>query len=454
MALSGIEIYKHLPKTNCKKCGFPTCLAFAMKLAQKGIELSACPDLSDAAKQALEAASRPPIRLVTIGNNDKKLAVGNETVMFRHEKTFINPPGLLLRVKDTESANDIAEKAKSVQDYAVERVGFTLTMNGVAVDNASGDKATFVKAVEIVSEHTDRPLVLMAKDPAIMEAALEKVATSTPLIYAATKDNAAAMAQLALKYKCPLAVYDAGGLEELAGLAQEVANAGVEDIVLDPGARDFRGSLINLTQIRKLALKKGFKDLGYPIITFPGEQAADRAEEVALAAQHIAKYAGVIVLDTFDPAVVYPLVTLRLNIYTDPQKPIQMQPGLYEVAGNPKADSPLFVTTNFSLTYFSVVGEIDGSGVASWLVLPDAEGLSVLTAWAAGKFDGERIGKAIKASGVADKISHKKVIIPGHVAVLRGEIEDELPGWEVIVGPKDAVDIPGFLKKIWTLTPA
>ena len=199
MALSGIEIYKHLPKSNCKKCGFPTCLAFAMKLAQKGIELSACPDLTDAAKQALEAASRPPIRLITIGSNDKKFAIGNEVVMFRHEKTFFNPAGIMLRVKDTESAEAIAEKAKNVQDYAVERVGFTLTMNGVAIENTSGDKAAFVKAVQIVTEHTDQPLVLMAKDPAIMEAALEKVAASTPLIYAATKDNAAAMAQLALK---------------------------------------------------------------------------------------------------------------------------------------------------------------------------------------------------------------------------------------------------------------
>jgi acetyl-CoA decarbonylase/synthase complex subunit gamma len=189
--------------------------------------------------------------------------------------------------------------------------------------------------------------------------------------------------------------------------------------------------------------------LGFPIITFPGEGAEDTDEEAILAAEFIAKYGGIIVLDHFDPAVVYPLLTLRLNIYTDPQKPIQVSPGVYEI-GAPKPESPLLVTTNFSLTYFSVAGEVEASGVPSWLLICDSEGMSVLTAWAAGKFDAEKIAKTLKQFSVTDKLSHQKIVIPGFVATISGELEEELPGWEIRVGPREAVDITGYLKNVWT----
>ena len=268
------------------------------------------------------------------------------------------------------------------------------------------------------------------------------------MLYAADGDNWQAMAELAKKHKLPLAVRGEGGLTALANLVEQVKNAGVEDIVLAPGAREPVDTLVNLTQLRRLALKKNFRLLGYPVITFPGEGAASEAEEVALAAQHVAKYAGFIVLDHFDPATMYSLLTLRLNIYTDPQKPIQMEPGIYEF-GEPTADSPLLTTTNFSLTYFSVAGEVDGSGVPAWLLVCDAEGMSVLTAWAAGNFDAEVIVKMVKQFNVGDKIAHRKIVIPGFVAVISGELEDELSGWEVLVGPREAVDIPAYLK-LWS----
>jgi acetyl-CoA decarbonylase/synthase complex subunit gamma len=203
--------------------------------------------------------------------------------------------------------------------------------------------------------------------------------------------------------------------------------------------------LAQLTQIRRLALKQNFKPLGYPLITFPGEVADTEEGEIIAATQYIAKYAGVIVMDRFDPAVAYPLLTLRLNIYTDPQKPISVDPGIYEF-NNPTADSPLLTTTNFSLTYFSVAGELDGAGTPAWLLICEAEGMSVLTAWAAGKFDAETIAKAVKTYGAGDKLNHKKITLPGHVAVLSGELEEELPGWEIQVGPREAVDIPAYLK--------
>jgi len=448
MALTGVEIYKYLPKTNCKECGFPTCLAFAMKLAAKAVELSLCPYVSEEAKQALEAASKPPIRLVTIGAGERKIEVGNEVVMFRHEKTFYHPPGIVLRVKDNDSADDISRLVDDVAGYSVERVGLELKMDGFAIENATKDGGSFAKCVELVSSKTDLPLILMSEDPSVMDQALEKVASAKPLIYAATKENWEQMADLALRHQCPLAVRETEGLGELAEVVEQVTGKGVEDVVLDPGARDFGESLTTLTQIRRLALRKSFQPLGYPIITFPGEAATNVEEEVLLAGQQVAKYAGIIVLDHFSPSILYPLLTLRLNIYTDPQKPIQMTPGIYEV-GTPKDDSPLCVTTNFSLTYFSIAGELESSGFPSWLLVCDTEGLSVLTAWAAGKFDAERIAKTVKEFNIAEKVSHRKLILPGHVAVLLGELEEELPDWKVMVGPRDAFNVGGYLKENW-----
>lgn len=448
MALSGLEIYKLLPKTNCKECGFPTCLAFAMKLAAKQAELVACPYVSEEAKVALAAAAAPPIRLVTISSDGRKIEVGNETVMFRHEKTFYHEPGLLVRVKDTQPLEEFEGIVTKAASYSVERVGMELSVGGFAVENASGDPALFAERVGALRAIANLPLVLISESPAAMEAAIARLQGAVPLLYAADQDNWQAMAELAKKHKLPLAVRAESDLTALANLVEQVKGAGVEDIVLDPGARGPVDTLISLTQLRRLALKKNFRLLGYPVITFPGEGAASEAEEMVLAAQHIAKYGGLIVLDHFDPASMYPLLTLRLNIYTDPQKPIQVQPGLYEI-NNPKDSSPVMVTTNFSITYFAVANEVEGSGWPAWLVVTDAEGMSVLTAWAAGKFDSERIAKAVKGFGVENKVAHRKVIIPGQVAVLSGELEGDLTGWTIMVGPREAVDIGAFLKAMW-----
>jgi acetyl-CoA decarbonylase/synthase complex subunit gamma len=445
MALSGLQIYKLLPKTNCKDCGFPTCLAFAMKLAAKQIELDACPHISAEAAEALSAASAPPIRLIKVGTGDREFQLGNETVMFRHEKTFYNKPGLALRVKDTEDAGSIAGKVEMVNNYCVERVGIDMTFNAVAVENASGDAGTFASAVEAVRAQTDLPFVLMSDSAEAFKAALDKEGGHQPVLHAATADNWEAMAAVAKEAGASLAVRSKDGLEELADLTKKISDAGVSNLVLDPGGRDLVTSLSQVTQLRRLALKKNFRPLGYPIITFPGEVADSDEDEIVAATQYIAKYAGIIVMDHFDPAVAYPLLTLRLNIYTDPQKPISVKPGVYEF-NSPTAESPLLTTTNFSLTYFSVAGELDGGGVPAWLLICDAEGMSVLTAWAAGKFDAETIAKAVKAFGAADKVAHKKITLPGHVAVLSGELEEELPGWQIQVGPREAVDIQAYLK--------
>ncbi len=445
MALTGLEIYKLLPQTNCKECGYPTCLAFAMKLAAKQAELKACPYVTEEAKVKLEAASSPPMRLIEIGQADHRLQVGNETVLFRHEKTFYHRPGLFWRLRDTEKPDDLKKKVAEADAYQVDYVGIDLTLDGFAIEAASGDPKTYSAAVAAVRAASQKPLILIVTSPELAKAGLEAAGDSRPLLHAATAENWQAMAELAKSAKVPLAA-SAPDLEALAALTENLTKAGLEDLVLDPGVANYRDSLEQLTIARRLALRKNFRPLGFPVITFPGAAGAD---ETLLAAEHIAKYAGFIVLDTFDPASLYPLLVLRQNIYTDPQKPIQVQPGLYEI-NSPKPDSPVMVTTNFSITYFAVANEVEGSGWPAWLVVADAEGMSVLTAWAAGKFDAERIAKSIKGLGIDQKVSHRKVLIPGHVAVLSGELEEELPGWQILVGPREAVDISGYLKAMWT----
>ncbi len=447
MALTGLQIYKLLPASstkpevkahaNCKECGYPTCLAFAMKLAAKQAELSLCPYVEEESKRQLEESAAPPIRLITVAGSAKKLEVGNELVLHRHEKTFYHPPGLFVRVKDTQP--DAAQVAKAVADYSVDYVGMSLGLDGIAVEAAGGDFGATVAAVKAACPF---PLILMATDPATAEAGLKAAQGTTPLLWAATAENWQAMAKLAAQYKVPLVVLARNGdLNALADLAEQVKNAGVEDLVLDPGTRDYADSLAAFTQLRRLALKKNERKVGYPLIAFAGD-------DITLAAQHIAKYAGFIVLDQFDPAMAYPLIVLRANIFTDPQKPIQVLPGVYEI-NKPGPSDPLMITTNFSITYFSVANEVESSGLPGWLLVADAEGMSVLTAWAAGKFDAERIAKTVKSTGIEQKINHKRLIIPGHVAVLLGEIEEELPGWEINVGPREAVDLPNYLKTRW-----
>ncbi|MBM3181151.1 MAG: acetyl-CoA decarbonylase/synthase complex subunit gamma [Chloroflexi bacterium] len=433
MALSGIQIYKLLPQTNCKECGFPTCLAFAMKLAAKQVELSACPYVSDESKKQLAESAAPPIRLITL-KAGSEVKAGNEVVMFRHEKTFYNKPGLFIRVKASDP--DLAKKVAAADAYKVNYVGMDFSIDGFAVE-ADGDLTSAVKTIRTV---TKRPLILMTKDATLLDSALSLLAGESALIYAAESSDYEPLADLAKKHKAALAV-KADSLDALADLTQKIQAKGVEDMVLDSAAATLSASLTRNTQLRKLALKN-VRSLGYPIIAFP----CDAKDEGIAAAQAIAKYAGFVVLSEFKPELLYPLFVLRENIYTDPQKPIQVQPGIYEINA-PNPESPVLVTTNFSITYFSVANEVEGSGLPAWLVVTDAEGMSVLTAWAAGKFDAERIAKAIKGFDLASKVGKKQIVLPGHVAVLSGELEEELPGWDIRVGPREAVDLPAFMKQ-------
>ncbi len=445
MALTGLDIFKKLPKTNCGECGFPTCMAFSMKLAAKQIELEKCPYVSDEVKAELSEASAPPIKKVTIGVGDEALVIGEETVMFRHEKTFVHPPGIGILIEDTIGESEIASKARKVDDVSFERVEQQLKPKVVAVKSSSGDADTFVKAVKIVSETTKAALVLISENPDIIKAALGVVADKLPLIYAANKDNYEVMAGLANEFSVPLAI-KADNLEELTELSEKVSAAGVKSLVLDPGAKIDNDHFRDVTYIRRAALKNKSKALGYPIITMLAGSTDDPELEMTLASLYIMKYAGIIILSDLDPARVMPLMVLLQNIYTDPQKPMQMSQGIYPV-GDAGDESPVLITTNFSLTYFIVSGEIEASKVPCWLCVMDVEGLSVLTAWAAGKFVPEGIAKFINESDIASKVKHRKMIVPGYVSQISGELDDELSDWSVDVGPREAGDLVNYLKQ-------
>lgn len=444
MALTGIAIFKLLPKTNCKECGVPTCLAFAMNLASGKAELDSCPYVSDEAKAQLSEASAPPIRPVPVGKGVRAFTTGGETVLYRHEKTFINQTAIAGMIGSDISEADLEAKLKIWNAFQFERVGLNLRPELVALKDSNGDKEAFAQKAKTIAETSEFNLVLISDNAEVMKTGVEACKSKRPLIYAASEANADDFGALAKENDLPLAV-KADSVEGLIQLTQKLTGMGLKDLVLDPGSREIKQSLEDHVAIRRAALKGGNRDLGFPTITFPCEMASNLDMETLIAGMHIAKYGGIIVLSDFTGESLFPLLLERLNIFTDPQRPMTVTEGIYEI-GNPDENSPVMVTTNFALTYFIVSGEIEGCKVPCWLLIKDAEGLSVMTAWAAGKFSGDDVGAFVKKCGIMDKVKHKKLIIPGYAAAIAGDVEEELPGWTITVGPREAAHIPAFLK--------
>ena len=444
MALTGIQIFKLLPKTNCKECGVPTCLAFAMNLASGKAELDSCPYVSDEAREQLAEASAPPIRPVAVGKGVRAATAGGETVQYRHEKTFYNPTLLAATVGSDIADADLATKLKAWNALQFERVGLNLRPELVALKDVNGDKDAFANAAKKIAETSEFNLILMTEDPGVMKAAVDVCGFKRPLMYAATDNNVDELGALAKEQNLPLAVR-ADSVEGLVPLTEKLTEMGVKDIVLDPGSREIKQAHQDQVALRRAALKDLNRSAGFPTITFPSEMASNLDMETVLGATFIAKYGGIVVLSDFAGESLFPLLLERLNIFTDPQRPMTVTEGIYEI-NNPDENSPVLVTTNFALTYFIVSGEIEGSRVPSYLLIKDSEGLSVMTAWAAGKFAGDDVGMFVKKSGIADKVKHQELIIPGYSAAIAGDVEEELPGWTITVGPREAAHIPGFLK--------
>jgi len=441
MAMTGVQIFKLLPKTNCKKCGHPTCLAFAMKLAQRAATIDDCPDISEEAKSVLGAASAPPIRPITMGAGDKAVKIGEETVLFRHEKKFVHPTVLALEVKDTDA--DAEAKLTQVAGSELDRVGQLLRIDAVYLSNDSGDAGKLEALAKLAAEKApDAAAIIGTTDPAAAEAALKAFSGKNPVICGANADNFEAMAKVAKDAGASLVV-SADGLEAVSELTEKVKAAGIEDLLIDSGAKTIKRIIEDNVLVRRAALNKSFKPLGYPIITFA--QRDDALLEALVASLGICKFSQIVVISSIEKWKNLALFTLRQNIYTDPQVPMQVKQDIYEI-GDPGQDAPLIITTNFSLTYFIVSGEIENSKVPCRLAVMDSEGLSVLTGWAAGKFTATKIAQFITESGVGDKMKEKELIIPGYVAILSGALEDKLEGWKITVGPREANAIPAFLK--------
>jgi acetyl-CoA decarbonylase/synthase complex subunit gamma len=444
MALTGIQIFKLLPKTNCKECGFPTCLAFAMNLAMGKSELSQCPYVTEEAKAQLSEAAAPPIRTVSIGAGDRPIKVGGETVMFRHEKTFFNPPGIAVLVTDAMGDAEVDARLEKMKALRYERVGLLLRPELVAVKETKGDAARVAALVEKARKVDGVGILLMSGKAEVLSAGVKASGDAKPLLYAATAENVDAVGSLAKTAGCPVVV-KAASVEACVPLTEKLAGMGLKDLILDTGSRTPRKALEDQIAVRRAALVGKVTSLGYPTIALPCEMTDDPMQETVIAAMLIAKYAGLLVLSDLDGASLFPLLLERMNIYTDPQRPMATGEGVYEIGG-PDENAPVLLTSNFSLTYFIVSGEVETSRVPAYLLIKDTEGLSVMTAWAAGKFVADAIAPFIKKSGIADKVKHRKLIIPGYAAQISGELADELPDWEILVGPREAAHLPAYLK--------
>ncbi|MBU4251895.1 MAG: acetyl-CoA decarbonylase/synthase complex subunit gamma [Candidatus Omnitrophica bacterium] len=442
MALSGLDIYKLLPKTNCRQCGFATCLAFAMQLAKKTVAIEKCPFISPEAKSILEAQALPAIKLITLGSQESKFDIGNETVMFRHEEKFRNPAGVGFIIEDGLSDTEIRERLRKINQLKFERVGQQLSVNLVALKQ-NKDASRYLEAVKLLLDNTTLPMMLMSKDLAALKQAVIISQERKPLLYSAQQENFAQIGALAKEFQLPLVVM-AQDIDQLRRLTKELNGLGVNELILDTGIKPLADKIWDLTQLRRQALKRSNRALGYPTLAIVEQ--TDPYLEAMEAGAYIAKYAGLVLIKGWSSWEVLSILTLRQNIYTDPQKPLQIDPKLYSV-GQVNRDSPVLVTTNFSLSYYTVLGEVEASKIPAYILSVDTQGMSVLTAWAAEKFNAEAITKSLETCGVKEVIRHKDLIIPGYVAMISGDLQDQ-SGFRIIVGPKEAAGIPAFLKKL------
>ncbi len=441
MAFSGLDIYKLLPRTNCKECGFQTCLAFAMQLAKKAVSFEKCPFVAEDVRAKLEEASLPAIRAVTFGLGDGRLTVGHETVLFRHEEKFHNPTVLGVILEDDMAKAALEEAIAAVNRLRFERVGETIGVDAVALRQKTDSADKFAAFVKAVRAKTDRALILMPRSAEALKQALAHVKADKPLVSVTDPSLMDAVAAECKEADVALALREKD-LDAFSSRTKALAGQGLKDIVLDLAEAGVGRRLWQLTQIRRLAIRKAERSLGFPTMAVIEDD--DPVRAVCQASTYIAKYASIVLVKTRQAQYILPLLTLRQNIFTDPQKPLQVEPKIYQV-GAADRKAPVLITTNFSLTYYTVLGEIEASRVPSHLICVDTEGMSVLTAWAAEKFTPERIADSLCRFKLDEVVAHKDLIIPGYVAMMSGELEDK-SGWTIHVGPREASGISSYLK--------
>ncbi len=441
MALKGLDIFKLSPKKNCKECGSPTCMAFCMKVAQGAVSIDKCPYFSDDAKAMLNEQTAPPMKTITVGDG---LKLGGETVMFRHEKTLVNKNLFAVPVCTKMSADEVDTKLADMAKVDYERIGERMYVEFVYVKSHGGDADATVELTKKAMA-TGRALVLDIKDVEVAKAAVEVCKDGKPILNGATPENWEAMNAVATAAGVTLGV-SAPNISDLYDLVKKLEAAGNKNLVLDVTADTAKETLANAVQVRRTALVDGDRSFGYPSIVRVAKLAkGNKMMQIALASMFTERYASIIVMEQMDYTAALPLYGLRQNIYTDPQKPMKVEAKIYPLNGADE-NSPCALTVDFALTYFLVSGELERSNEPVNLIISDASGMSVLTAWAAGKFSSSSIKKTFETLDIDNKIKNRTLIIPGKVAVMKGEIQEKLPGWNVVVGPTEAVQLPKYMK--------
>ncbi len=438
MALKGLDIFKLTPKTNCKECGCPTCMAFSMKVAQGALDISKCPHMSDDALAALSEATAPPMKTIKVGTGEAEYTLGGETVLYRHEKTFVSKTRYAVRV----NAANIDAKLAEINKVDYDRIGERMHVEMVYVDYTG--EADYAETVKMVVG-LNKTIILGCTDVAAAKAALEVCKDSKPVLNGATAANYAEMVEVAKAAGVVLGVC-AANIDELYDTTAAIEKLGYKELVLDCTEGTIKDTFATAVKIRRAALKETNRTCGYPSIVNVAALTENTTEQCGLASLFTMKYGSIVVMDQLGYAEALPLFGLRQNVFTDPQKPMKVETGIYPLNGADE-NSVCLTTVDFALTYFLVSGELERSGVPVNLVISDAGGLSVLTAWAAGKLSGGTISKFFMEN-VESKIKSRKVIIPGKVAVLKGDIESKLPGWEVIIAPNEAAQLVKFLKDL------
>lgn len=446
MGLSGIQIFKMTPKKNCKECGCPTCMAFSMKVAQGAMDISQCPHMSEDALAQLSEATAPPMKTVKIGAGENEFSLGGETVLFRHEKTYVSKTRYAVSLCSCMDDAAIDAKLAEIPKVDYERIGERMFAELVYVNYAADtDKDRYVEIVKKAAA-LNRTLILGCKDVKLAKAALEVCKEAKPVLNGADASNYAEMSAVATEAGVVLGV-TGKDLNELYDTVAALEKAGNKNLILDVGTASIKEAYGNAVQIRRAAVKDQDRTFGYPTLVNVAALAhGDRVMQQALLAMCTMKYGSIVVVETLDYAEALPLFGLRQNVFTDPQKPMKVEPGIYALNGADE-NSLCLTTVDFALTYFVVSGELERSGVPCNLIISDAGGLSVLTAWAAGKLSSTSVAKYIQEN-VEDKVKCRKLVIPGKVAVLKGDLEAKLPGWEIIVAPLEAVQLVKFLKDL------
>ena len=440
MAVKGLDIFKLSPKKNCKECGSPTCMAFCMKVAQGAVPITKCPYMSEEAVALLSEATAPPMKTIEIGTHK----LGGETVMMRHEKTLVNRNLFAATLATDMDDAAIDARIEGIKKVDYERIGEREMVECVFVHDA-GDSAKFVELCKKAAALPDRTVIIDTKDVDTAKAAVEAIKDNKPILNGANKDNFAAMSEIAKAAGIVLGV-SGKDLAELHDTVAELEKAGNKNLILDVTAPTIKETFANAVLVRRTAIKDGDRTFGYPSIVNLGVL-CDHNEhlETALASMFVVKYGSIIVMDKIGYAEALPLYGLRQNIFTDPQKPMKVAPGIYPINGA-GPDDPCALTVDFALTYFLVSGELERSKIPVNLLITDASGMSVLTAWAAGKFSSTSVKKFFDEFDIASKINNRTLIIPGKVAVMKGEIQDKLPEWNVVVGTREAVELVKFLR--------